>query len=73
VKVYIVEVYDTHNGQTLGFHPITAPNVEEIEGPAADLSIAMNHGRQACTDWRQIAEHAYDTTAIEVPPRRPAV
>ncbi|MFI7083927.1 hypothetical protein ACIBUR_10005 [Streptomyces anulatus] len=66
VTVFTVEVYDTFTAETVGFYPITAPDIEYLMGLAAGLLVAMNHGRSTALDWRQIAEHPYNAAAPDM-------
>lgn len=69
LSVFVVEIFDTVQGGTLGFYPITASSVEHIDGLATELCIAMNHGRSVGgTDWRQISEHPYSPGATDTAP-----
>ncbi|WP_274032605.1 hypothetical protein [Streptomyces sp. MMBL 11-1] len=73
MTVFTLEVFDTFTAETVGFYPITAPDIEYVEGLAADLLVAMNYGRATALDWRQITEHPYNPAAPDVFKARPFV
>ncbi|MFC9505455.1 hypothetical protein [Streptomyces sp. NPDC057002] len=70
MTVFTVEVYDCFTAATIGFYPITTASVEDVDGLATELLIAMGHGRNAALDWRQIAEHPFNPAVPDTPALR---
>ncbi|MEU0214067.1 hypothetical protein ABZ281_02725 [Streptomyces sp. NPDC006265] len=71
LHVYVIEIFHATTGETIGFHPVTAPGLDVVDELAPGLCMAFNFGREVgYADWRQIAEHPYHPGATDTVPQR---